>query len=138
MSEYSKPILASYATFKELYNSKKYRSPYQILLEFIRYIIDSKHLFEFTSTDIQGYLKDEFGFNLPLAVIRTSLRSLEGFERNHQIYKEIRKDIPRCIEFQTVQMKSEEQKTRIVKAVIAFGRSKGIELAEGTIERELF
>ena len=41
---YPESIIASYATFKELYNSKEYRSPYQILSEFIKYIIVSKRL----------------------------------------------------------------------------------------------
>ena len=39
---YSHAILASYATFKELYNEGKYRSPYQILAEFIKYIVFNK------------------------------------------------------------------------------------------------
>ena len=61
---YSESIMASYATFKELYNSKEYRSPYQILSEFIKYIIVSRSLYSFTATDVQSHLLDEFGFNL--------------------------------------------------------------------------
>lgn len=138
MSDYSKTILASYATFKELYNSQKYRSPYQILSEFIRYIIASQHLFTFTSTDIQGYLNDEFGFNLPLAVIRTSLHNLEGLVCDHRVYKVNQKEFLASTDFQTTQKKSEEQKTRIVKAIASFGINKNIELDENKIEKELF
>ena len=85
-TEYSTSILASYATFKELYKSQKYTSPYQILSEFIQYIIASKPLYSFSSTDIQGYLKDDFGFNPPIAVIRTALKGIEGLKCNHQVY----------------------------------------------------
>ena len=74
---YSKTIMASYATFKELYNSKRFHSPYQILSEFIRSIISSESLYSFTSTDIQSRLKDEFGFELPIAVICTALKNIK-------------------------------------------------------------
>ena len=79
-NKYSNSIMASYATFKELYKSKKYSSPYQILSEFIKYIIVSKSLYAFTSVDIQRYLKEEFGFNPPIAV--AIIRSLDYIDNS--------------------------------------------------------
>ena len=37
------PILASYVTYKELSSRGNYKSPYQILAEFIKYIIYEKN-----------------------------------------------------------------------------------------------
>lgn len=41
----STPILASFATLKSLNDSKKYINSYQILAEFIKYIIDGQKLY---------------------------------------------------------------------------------------------
>ena len=76
--EYPKAILASYATFKELYNVGKYRSPYQILGEFIIYVIRIEGIYSFNLSEMQGKLNSIFGFdNLPLAVIRSAVKSID-------------------------------------------------------------
>ncbi|MFR0953560.1 MAG: hypothetical protein ACLSGK_12525 [Lachnospiraceae bacterium] len=41
------PILASYVTYKELSSHGNYKSPYQILAEFIKYIIYEKTYMRF-------------------------------------------------------------------------------------------
>lgn len=69
-------ILASYTTFKELYRSKKYRSSYQILAEFVQYIILVQHLLDFTAEEMRTRLKHTFGFNLPTSVICIAIKSL--------------------------------------------------------------
>ena len=46
-NEKNSGILASYVTLKELYSSNKYRSSYQILAEFIKYIIVNEKLYSF-------------------------------------------------------------------------------------------
>ena len=76
--KYSNAVLTSYATFKELYRSRKYKNPYQILSEFIRFIILSKSLRVFSITEIQRNLYEEFGFNTPLAVIAKAIMSING------------------------------------------------------------
>lgn len=45
----STPILASFATLKSLNDSKKYINSYQILAEFIKYIIDGQKLYSFSA-----------------------------------------------------------------------------------------
>lgn len=75
---YSPAILASYATFKELYNEGKYHSPYQILAEFIKYIIATEHDYSFSLFDMKNSLKRVFGFELPTAVIKTAIKGIKG------------------------------------------------------------
>ena len=120
----SKSIMASYATFKELYNSNEYRSPYQILSEFIKYVIVSKSLYSFTSTDIQSYLAEEFGFNPPIAVIRTAMRSIPEVKRNHQAYQS--NGLKGNAAFQTYRQQSEEKSKFITDSLIKYADDKGI------------
>ena len=137
-TEYSTSILASYATFKELYKSQKYTSPYQILSEFIQYIIASKPLYSFSSTDIQGCLKDDFGFNPPIAVIRTALKGIEGLKCNHQVYTIEPKNQINNSDFKVAQRKSEEYKQNIIDALLDFAKLKEIPVDKERIEKEFY
>ncbi len=62
------PILASYVTYKELSSHGNYKSPYQILAEFIKYIIYEKKLYAFSIGEIKSRVENEFEFYLPDAV----------------------------------------------------------------------
>lgn len=137
-NEYSKSILASYATFKELYKSKKYTSPYQILSEFIQYIIISKSLYCFSSTDLQGYLKDDFGFHPPIAVIRTALKGIKGLKCEYQKYSIDPKTHINNSDFKHAQSKSEEYKQKLINSLIDYARLKEITVDNDKIERELY
>ena len=79
--EYSKAILASYVTYKELYKSEMYTSPYQILAEFIKYILYTEKMYSFSLVEIKKRLRDIFEFDLPTAVIKSSLRKIESITR---------------------------------------------------------
>lgn len=70
-------VLAAYATYKQLYDSGRYGSSYQILAEFIKYIIQTEKLFEFSDSDIKSKLKQIFGFNVPRAVLISSLSKID-------------------------------------------------------------
>lgn len=135
--EYTKSVLASYATFKELYKSQKYTSPYQILSEFIRYIIVSKALYTFTSTEIQGYLIDDFGFNMPIAVIRTALRGIDGIKCENQKYSVNQKSAISSSDFQMAQNKSVKFKADLIDALVNFAESKNYIIDEDILEKEL-
>ena len=51
-------ILASFSTMKSLVDAQQYQSPYQILAEFIQYIIIKYTLHSFTAVEMKtGYLK---------------------------------------------------------------------------------
>ena len=74
-------ILASYVTYKELYRCDKYRSPYQILGEFVKYIIYEKKLYVFSAIDMKKHIDEIFGFKLPNAVLKTTLRKVDCVEK---------------------------------------------------------
>lgn len=80
----SKPeaILASYVTFKELYSKGQYKNSYQILAEFIKYIIITENVYSFTLSEMKNQLKKVFGFDLPTAVIKTSVKGINHVTKN--------------------------------------------------------
>jgi len=70
-------ILASFATMKNLFDARSYQNPYQLLSEFISYIISSNNLHSFTAVEMKNRLQDSFGFEIPEAVVKTSIKSLD-------------------------------------------------------------
>lgn len=82
----STPILASFATLKSLNDSKKYINSYQILAEFIKYIIDGQKLYVFTAIEMKNRLKSVFGFDIPEAVVKTASKSLPFVTRENGTY----------------------------------------------------
>jgi hypothetical protein len=79
-------IVASFSTIKSMVDAKEYKSPYMILAEFIQYAIADKKLHTFTSLDIKKSLMELFGFELPEAVIRTSIKKIKFVIREKGIY----------------------------------------------------
>ena len=69
----STPVLASFATLKSLNDSKKYINSYQILAEFIKYIIDGQKLYVFTGIEMKNRLKSVFGFDIPESTVYKGL-----------------------------------------------------------------
>lgn len=86
MQQSTSSVLAAYATIKSLSDEKKYQSPYQILREFLRYIIKEDALYSFSSAEMKNHLSDHFGFSIPEAVIRTSLKNMAGVALNYGVY----------------------------------------------------
>ncbi len=122
--EDSKSIMASYATFKELYNSEKYHNPYQILSEFIRYVIISKAHRSFTAVDIQGDLMDEFGFNPPLSVVVKTLKRITevSYKKDHYETNGIQDESS----FRTVRNIAEQRNRTIIDSLVRYAHSVGI------------
>jgi hypothetical protein len=67
-------LLASYALFKEL--TKNGKHIHDVLSDFLIDIIQSKQLFTFSVSKINGYLKEIYEFQIPDAVIKTLLKKL--------------------------------------------------------------
>ena len=65
-------ILTSFVTLKVLNDTKKYNSSYQILSEFIKYIISTESLYNFSAVKMKNLLNSVFGFNIPEVVIKTT------------------------------------------------------------------
>ena len=69
--------MASFATLKSLSDVKKYQSPYQILREFISYIIVSDSLYSFSAVEMKNCLNSHFSFSIPEAVVKTALKNIQ-------------------------------------------------------------
>ena len=82
----STTLLASFATIKSLSDARKYQSSYQILAEFIRDIIISESLHAFHAPEMKSRLNSRFEFNIPEAVVKTSLRKMPGISLNNGVY----------------------------------------------------
>jgi len=77
-------LLASLAVFRELYNAEK--DVYGILSVFLNDLICSEKLYSFDAKEITMKLNDTFEFDIPKAVIETSLARLKFIEKNQGRY----------------------------------------------------
>lgn len=78
---YAESVLASYVTYKELYSNSSYKSAYQILAEFIKYIISAEEIYSFSLPEMKKKLQDVFGFCLPSAVIKSAIKKIDCIEK---------------------------------------------------------
>ena len=120
-------VMASFATFKSMAEAKKYRSQYQILAEFIEYIVYKESLFAFIDNEMKNYLYSYFGFDIPEAVIRTAIKSLSYITAQNKIYEVDRKNIDIDNEVESIKQREEEKNAGIIKALKEFVISKGVE-----------
>ena len=72
-------LLASLAVFRELYDSEK--DIYSIISSFLNEIISKYSLYTFDLIEITEKLNSEFEFELPSAVVNTSLRRLSYLQK---------------------------------------------------------
>ena len=79
-------ILASFATLKELNDSKRYINSYQILAEFITYIINEQNIVSFSAAEMKQKISDVFGFNIPEAVVKTTSKHLSFITKENGIF----------------------------------------------------
>lgn len=100
MNKQSTSILASFVTLKSLTETKTYQSSYQLLSEFIEYIIIENSVYNFSAIEMKNKLKEFFGFDIPEAVIKTATKSLSyvtkvktEFQVNHSHIDEMRNKI---------------------------------------------
>ena len=100
MNKQSTSILASFVTLKSLTETKTYQSSYQLLSEFIEYIIIENSVYNFSAIEMKNKLKEFFGFDIPEAVIKTATKSLSyvtkvktAFQVNHSHIDEMRNKI---------------------------------------------
>ena len=78
--------LASFSTMKSLVDAKQYQSPYQILAEFIQYIVVKNNLHSFTAVEMKNRLHEIFGFDIPEAVVRSTARGLRYIKTENGIH----------------------------------------------------
>lgn len=102
-------IVASFSTIKSMVDAKEYKSSYMILAEFIQYAIAEKKLHTFTSLDIKKSLMELFGFEIPEAVIRTSIKKIKFVIRENGIYKTDKINIKIDDDFNKIKNNSEDK-----------------------------
>lgn len=77
-------LLASLAVFRELYNAEK--DVYGIISIFLGDLIKTNNLFQFSLNEITNRLNDAFEFEIPEAVVKTSLSRLKFIEKTKTDY----------------------------------------------------
>ena len=132
-------VMASYVTYKELFRGKKYKSPYQILAEFIKYIIIQEKIYQFSCLEIKKMIIDTFGFNLPNAVLKSALKKVECVEKNGRRdeysvdYKKINVDSS----FEMYKKNAEQENVRLMTKLVEFTEEKLSERLDEKKKQEL-
>lgn len=75
----SNKLLASYALFKGLFDKGK--DIYGVIAEYLKKTISEKGLYHFTLDEITQILNTEFEFNIPNAVVKTSLNRIDNLTK---------------------------------------------------------
>lgn len=123
---YSESVLASYVTYKELYANDSYRSAYQILAEFIKYVIASEEIYSFSVPEMKKKIQDVFGFQLPIAVIKSAIKKIEYIERiqNREDYSVNRQNLKVDPKFSQYKEKAEKENSELTERLIVYVEGK--------------
>lgn len=113
-------VLASFATLKSLSDENKYQSPYQILREFIRYIILTDSLYSFSAIEIKCRLMEYFEFSIPEAVIKTSLKNMAGVSLDHGTYNVVLSEIGTDSMFEVKKREADKSESNIIKMLYEY------------------
>lgn len=124
---YSESVLASYVTYKELYANNNYRSAYQILAEFIKYIIVTEEIYIFSIPELKRNLQDVFGFRLPNAVIKSAIKKIEYIERipNREEYSVNRKIVNVDEKFSQYKENAEKENAALTEKLVEYAEHHG-------------
>ena len=115
-------ILTSFSTMKSLVDAQQYQSPYQILAEFIQYIIIKSNLHSFTAIEMKNRLFEVFGFYIPEAVVRTTVRGLQFIKTENSIYHVNQIALKDNSVFEEMKAVAEANNTDIIDLLIAFAQ----------------
>lgn len=132
-------IMASFATLKSLSDAKKYQSPYQILREFISYIILSDSLYSFSAVEMKNRLNSHFCFSIPEAVIKTALKNMPGATLSDSIYDISKTEVCTDTLFEEKKKESDEYELRIIQLLSEYisVRTGNKMISEETLSQEL-
>ena len=70
-------ILAAYVVYKNFYDHDAKSNSRDILARFIKYILTEKRVRAFTLINMEEWIRDEFGFRIPEAVVKSAINSLK-------------------------------------------------------------
>ena len=113
-------ILASFSTMKSMVDAKRYQSPYQILAEFIQYIIIKSNLHSFTAIEMKNRLNEVFGFDVPEAVVRTAARGLQFIKTGNGIHHVDRHELGEITLFEEKKAVAEATNADVIDLLVAF------------------
>lgn len=77
--------LASLAVFRELYDNEK--DVYAVISEFLKETIRFNGKYQFSLTEITQLLNDNYEFNIPEAVVKTSLKRIKNIHKEKKGYQ---------------------------------------------------
>lgn len=80
----TRKCMASLAIFKSLYDEKK--DLYSVIASFAQQLIYDQKLRGFSLQEFCNKIKDVYGFNLPIAVVKTSLKRLKFLDAKNSYY----------------------------------------------------
>lgn len=113
-------IMASFATIKSLSDAKQYQSPYQILREFISYIILKDSLYSFSAVEMKNRLSSHFCFSIPEAIIKTALKNLPGATLTNGIYDISQDKVCTDSLFEKTKTESDEYESHIIQLLFEY------------------
>lgn len=117
-------LLASFATLKALSDDKKYTNAYQILSEFICYIICTKRLYSFSAVEMKHDLGLIFGFDVPEAVVKTSCKSIKNITKESNAYTVDRGAFIFDTSFEKAKKEAENTQASIIEPLMEYIQSK--------------
>lgn len=112
--------LAAFATLKGLNDTKKYNSPYQILAEFITYIVCTQNLYSFSFIEMKNKLKAVFDFDIPEAVVKSATKSLPYIVRIKKTCTVKKGDLPQNDTFQDINSEAKIDNASIIDKLILY------------------
>lgn len=113
-------LLASFATLKGLADEKKYRSPYQILQEFIRFIIIQDSKFSFSAIEMKQLLSQHFSFQIPEAVVKTAAKKMVGISLDNGIYTVTMEQVGEDSLFEEKKKEADDNSNYIINAIVHY------------------
>lgn len=132
-------IMASFAIIKSLSDANKYQSPYQILREFIRYIILKDSLYSFSAIEMKNRLSSHFCFSIPEAIIKTALKKFPGATLINGIYDISQDEVCANSLFEKTKTESDEYESHIIKLLSKYisDRTGNSMISAETLSQEL-
>ena len=115
-----KELIASLAVFRGLYD--KHKDIYDVLRQFILTFIVDHNIKSFTDTGLTQQFNNEYHFNIPEAVVRTSLKKLSFLTKKNGEYIVDYSNIPSALidEFSSLYSQSNNQYQTVIKKLIHY------------------
>ena len=113
-------LLASFATLKGLADENKYDNSYQILREFMKYVVNSESLHSFFTVEMKRYLDDYFGFQIPEAVIKSTAKNTKWLRMDNGSFVVNSSDLKVNPVFQAEKNKADEYSENIINSLAEY------------------